>query len=281
MTARTPSASARPKAGKPGLIGLALGGFRDIRDRRNLVRYLVSADLKRTHADSVIGQVWWLLDPILQMAVYWVMVSVIFQKSTPDYALFLFAAILPWKWFSTTLNDSALSVVGRQGLIRQLPFPKIVLPVSTTVAGTVSFGYGLIAFAFVYLGFLDRLSFWVLTIPLIAAVQFVFTLAAAILVSALNAFFRDVQNILAHGLRLWFYLSPALWSMDQIQDPTLQNLMLLNPFTTLFESYRAVTWGTSAPNWTALGVLLVVSLVLLVLAAALFKRVEPAFARIL
>ena len=281
MTARTPAASARSKASPSGLIGLALGGIRDIRARRNLVRYLVSADMKRTHADSLIGQVWWILDPILQMAVYWVMVSVIFQKKTPDYALFLFAAILPWKWFSTTLNDSALSVVGRQGLIRQLPFPKIVLPVSTTVAGTVSFGYGLIAFAFVYLGFLDRLSFWVLTIPLIAAVQFVFTLAMAIMVSALNAFFRDVQNILAHGLRLWFYLSPALWSMEQIQNPTLQKLMLLNPFTTLFESYRAVTWGTTAPNWTALGVLLVVSLVFLVLSIAMFKRVEPAFARIL
>jgi ABC-type polysaccharide/polyol phosphate export permease len=281
MTARTPSAAARPEKAKPGPIGLVLGGLRDILQRRHLIRYLVTADLKRTHADSVIGQVWWLLDPILQMAVYWVMVSLIFERKTPDYPLFLFAAILPWKWFSTTLGDSSNAIVGRQALIRQLPFPKIVLPVSSTIAGTVSFAYGLLAFGIVYLAYLDRLSLWVLAIPLIAAVQFVFVLAAAILVSALNAFFRDVQNVLVHGLRLWFYLSPALWSMSDFNHPTLKQLLVLNPFTTLFESYRAVTWGTHAPEWGALLVLLLVSLVFLFAAIALFKRVEPSFARIL
>ena len=67
-------------------------------------------------------------------------------------------AILPWKWFSATFNEATLSVTGRQSLIRQVQFPKIVLPTSAVIAGTISFGFGLIALGFVYLFYLDRLS---------------------------------------------------------------------------------------------------------------------------
>ncbi len=131
-------------------------------------------------------------------------------------------AILPWKWFSTTLNEATLSVTGRQSLIRQVQFPKIVLPTSGVLAGTVSFGFGLIALGIVYLFYLDRLSLWVLCLPLIAAVQFVFTLAMGILFSSLNAFFRDIQNVMRHALRLWFYLSPGPSSRSTVSRTAIR-----------------------------------------------------------
>jgi ABC-type polysaccharide/polyol phosphate export permease len=284
MTSTSSEALASPvaSAARPGALGLAAQGFREIAERRRLIRYLVGADLKRTHADTAFGQIWWVLDPLLQMTVYFVLVTVIFQRRIPDYPLFLFAAILPWKWFATTLNDSTVSITTRQALIRQVQFPKIVLPTAAVTAGTISFFVGLIALALVYLFFLHRLSAWVLLIPVIAVVQYVFTLALAIGLAALNAFFRDVHNVLRHVIRLWFYLSPGLYSLDLAPDvPIVRTFLLLNPFTHLFESYRAVTWGTTAPLWGGLLAVLVVSIVLLVLALALFKRVEPAFARIL
>ena len=156
---------------QPGAPALAVQGLREVADRRRLIRYLVGADLKRTHVDTIFGQLWWIFDPLLQMAVYFVLVSVIFNRDTPDYPLFLFAAILPWKWFATTLNDATQSVVNRQSLIRQIQFPKVVLPVAAVSAGTVSFAIGLTALGIVYLFFLPRLTPWVLLIPLIAAVQ--------------------------------------------------------------------------------------------------------------
>ena len=245
-------------------------------------RYLVLADLKRTHADTLFGQIWWILDPLLQMVVYAILVSIIFQRDTPDYPLFLFAAILPWKWFSTTVNETAISVTARQSLIRQVQFPKIVLPFSSVVAGTVSFAFGLIALGIVYAFYLDRLSLWVLLIPVIAAVQFLFTVAFGVLVAAVNAFYRDVQNVLRHLLRLWFYLSPALYSLEGLDvGPTLQTILKLNPFAVLMESYRDVTWGETAPDFLGLGILTLVSIVFLFLAVYVFKRAEPAFARIL
>jgi ABC-type polysaccharide/polyol phosphate export permease len=284
MTLPVPETLASPPAlhRRPGFVSLIRQGIGDLVGRRRLVRYLVLADLKRTHADTLFGQIWWILDPLLQMTVYVILVTVIFQKKIPDYPLFLFAAILPWKWFSTTVNDTALSVTTRQALIRQVQFPKIVLPFSSIVAGTVSFAFGLVALGIVYLFYLDRLTAWVLLIPLIAAVQLLFTIAFGILVSVVNTFYRDVQNVLRHLLRLWFYLSPALWALDTLKvGPTFHKVLALNPFAVLLTSYRDVTWGMQAPPFEGLAILAVVSVVFIGLSTYAFKRAEPAFARIL
>ena len=113
------------------------------------------------------------------------------------------------------------SVVGRQGLIRQVQFPKIVLPTAATVAETFSFAIGLIALAFLFIPYHERLSIWVLAIPLIAAVQLVFSLAVAILLAAANAFYRDVANVMGHLLRLLFYVSPALYALWEVPNEEL------------------------------------------------------------
>jgi ABC-type polysaccharide/polyol phosphate export permease len=294
MIAPTTDTQAPPrvKHGR-GAVTLIRSGLSELFGRRRLTRYLVGADIKRTHADTLFGQLWWIIDPLLQMAVYIVLVTIIFERPTPDYPLFIFAAILPWKWFSTTLNDATLSVTGRQSLIRQIQFPKIVLPSAAVLAGTWSFVFGLIALGIVYLFYLDRLTAWVLLLPVVAAVQLLFTMALAILLSALNAFFRDIQNVLRHALRLWFYMSPGLYSLETISKshPTLGAVLRLNPFSVLFESYRSIIWGTNPasgvylppgpPNWAGLIVLTGVSGLLLLLAVLVFKRAEPAFARIL
>jgi ABC-type polysaccharide/polyol phosphate export permease len=289
-------AATPPRDRRPGPLGLAREGFRDILGRRRLIRYLVGADIKRTHADTLFGQLWWIIDPLLQMGVYIILVVFIFARSTPDYPLFIFAAILPWKWFSTTLNDATLSVTGRQQLIRQIQFPKIVLPTASVIAGTLSFAFGLVALGFVYLFYLDRLTLWVLLLPVIAAVQFLFTLGLAILLSSLNAFFRDIQNVLRHVIRLWFYLSPGLYSLASIggSHKIVVDILSLNPFAVLFTSYRAVIWGTEyqvagknvylppgPPDWLGLILLTGFSALLLVFGVFIFKRAEPAFARIL
>lgn len=266
---------------------LALAGLHDLSSRRRLIRYLVGADMKRTHADTVIGQLWWILDPILQVAVYFLVFDLIFKRSTPDFLLFLLSGVLPWKWFNSVIAESMGSVVGRQTLIRQVPFPKIVLPTASTIAGTVSFVIGLTSLAVVYLLYLHRLTPWILTLPLIALVQFVFSLGLALVLSATNAFYRDVSNVMGHVLRLWFYVSPILYTVDDLpKNPTMRFLYSLNPFTTLLSAYHDVIWGTPtdpghAPDFVALGILLAVSLVLVLIAIAIFKRVEPSFARIL
>ena len=298
MTSPTTEAIASTRHRKPRRPAATLvrTGLEEMFGRRRLTRFLVGADIKRTHADTLFGQLWWIIDPLLQMGVYIILVTVIFNRKTPDYPLFIFAAILPWKWFTATLSDATLSVTGRQTLIRQIQFPKIVLPTAAVIAGTLSFAFGLVALGVVYLFYLDRLTPWVLLLPVIAAVQLLFTLGLGILLSSLNAFFRDIQNVLRHVLRLWFYLSPGLYSLSTIAGTheIIYTILRLNPFAVLFDSYRSVIWGSEItvagtttylppgpPNWLGLLVLSGVSGLLLLFGVLIFKRAEPAFARIL
>jgi ABC-type polysaccharide/polyol phosphate export permease len=268
-------------------ISLITEGIVELLSRRRLIRYMVSANMKRTHVDTVLGQVWWVLDPLLQMAIYVVLVEIIFNRGTPDYPLFIFAAILPWKWLSISLGSATGSITGRAGLIRQVQFPKIVLPAGAVVAGTVSFAISLIALGLMYVLFLDRLSPWLLAIPLIAVVQFTFSLGFGIVLSAVNTFYRDVQNLLGHIMRLWFYASPGLWSFqDHLEEPSpLRTILQLNPMAPILESYRNVIYGRldgspAPPDVVGLGIAFAGSCVLLVTGILLFKRMEPAFAKV-
>ncbi|HET9345235.1 MAG TPA: ABC transporter permease [Candidatus Limnocylindrales bacterium] len=281
------TAEARPyrPARRPGALELVVDGFREISSHRRLTRYLVRADLKKHGSDTVLGNVWWVLDPLLQMAVYVVLLQVIFNVQIPDYPLFVFCAILPWKWFSTAVNDGISSVTSRERIIKQVKFPKIVLPVAATTSGVVNFAFGLIPLvALMLLFYSHRISPYLFLIPAIAAVQFVFSLACAVLVAGINVFFRDIANVARHALRLWFYLSPALYSYDAVAgrlDGLAGRVLSLNPWTPLFESYRDVIYNSTMPDWGGLLVLLGFSAVFLVLAMLFFKRVEPSFAKVL
>ncbi|MEA2605296.1 MAG: lipopolysaccharide transport system permease protein [Chloroflexota bacterium] len=287
-------AAYRTSAEARGPLSLLREGIREVASRRLLIRYLVQADLKKSGADTLLGNLWWVIDPLLQMLVYVILVSVIFVNQTPDYPLFIFAGILPWKWFSTSIGDATLSVVAQAQLIRQVRFPKLVLPIATTTAGIANFGFGMIALAGLMLFYRDRITVYLLLIPLIAVVQYVFTLSLAIFVAGVNVFFRDLGNVVRHALRLWFYLSPGLYAIKKLEDSALftgnhalKVIASANPFAILFEAYRSVIYGTDTggpptmPDWAALGALLLVSLVLVGVMTVIFKRLEPSFAKVL
>jgi len=286
VTSEVP-ASFRSSAIQPGAVGLIRAGIAETLSRRRLISYLVRADVKKKGADTLLGNVWWVVDPLLQMLVYVILVSVIFTRPQPDYPLFVFAAILPWKWFTSVVGDGVSSVTSMERLIKQINFPKLVLPVSAVMAGIVNFAFGLIPLAgLIILFYSDRASPWLLTIPLIAFVQLLFSLPIAIALSAINVFYRDVGNLTRHVLRIWFYLSPGLYGTVLIDEISKKShlagvIMRANPFATLFTAYRDVIYNEQAPDWIALGILAGVSVVLLALAVLVFKRVEPSFAKVL
>lgn len=282
----------------PGPIELLREAIAEVLSRRRLIRYLVVADMKKRGSDTLLGNIWWVLDPVLQMLVYLVFVTIIAPRPAPDYPLFIFSAILPWKWFSSVVNDACASVVRDASLIRQIAFPKVILPVASATSAVVGFTWGLIplvAVAVIY----GRLTPLVLWVPVIAAVQYVFSIAAALFVAAANVFFRDLGNVAGHLLRLWWFLSPSLYSLSQLDKlnfikdhPIISDLAHINPFAILFEAYRAVMYGTEVPvaqggapthgpDLGLLGALLVASLILVALTSIFFKRLEPEFAKVL
>ena len=286
LTADMP-AHFRSSAVRPGPFGLLRESIGEVFTRRRLIGYLVQADMRKKGADTLLGNLWWVIDPLLQMLVYVVLISVIFNRGGPDYPLFIFAAILPWKWFQSSVMDGITSVTSAERLVRQIQFPKVILPVASVVAGIVNFAFGLIPLvAMMLLFYRDRLSWTLLLIPVIAAVQFSFNLAMAVGLSAANVFYRDIGNVARHLIRLWFYLSPGLYSVQSLHDaagriPVIGTILLANPFAILFPAYRDVIYDGRVPAWSPLISVLVGSLILLAVMTILFKRVEPAFAKVL
>ncbi|HEY5437125.1 MAG TPA: ABC transporter permease [Candidatus Limnocylindrales bacterium] len=290
MTARSEvPASFRSSSARPGSIALIRIGIRETLSRRRLIAYLVRADLKKSGADTVLGNVWWIIDPLLQMLVYFVLVGVILNRGagTPDYPLFIFAAILPWKWFESTVRDGASAVVRSERLVKQIYFPKLVLPFAATISGVAHFAFGLIPLALlIAFAYPERASPWILLLPVVAFVQLVFSLAVATGLAAVNVFYRDIGNLAHHLLRFWFYLSPALYGLDEVAKLSEQHRIVavwftLNPWTYLLGAYRDLIYYGRPPEGGPLLVVLLLSIVLLAIAILVFKRLEPSFAKVL
>jgi ABC-type polysaccharide/polyol phosphate export permease len=277
----------RSSAIRPSPIHLIRLGFGELLQRRRLIRYLVQAELKKKGSDTLLGNVWWVIDPLLQMVVYLILVTVIFQRDTPAYPLFLFGAILPWKWFNTSITSGIGSVVGMERLIKQINFPKLVLPVASVMSGIVNFFFGLIPLGVLIFAFYhDRATPWLLLIPIVAFVQLLFTLPVAIVLAAVNVFYRDVSNLSGHLIRLAFYVSPGLYSIDLTYKaaekyPILAPVILGNPWNVLFTSYRDIIYDGRAPDWVGLGLVSLASIGLFAVAIVIFKRLEPSFAKVL
>ena len=170
-----------------------------------------------------------------------------------------------------------------------------MLPTAATVAGVVSFTFGLVALGLLMLFYQDRISPYLLLIPVIAAVQFVFTLACAFLVAAGNVFFRDLGNVETHLLRLWWFLSPGLYSLALLDAaehlPGVPDPADARRGSTRSRSCsRPIGWSSTvrrtrhrpaSPISRSLVALLVASLILLALTTIVFKRLEPNFAKVI
>jgi ABC-type polysaccharide/polyol phosphate export permease len=296
--------SFRSSAVRPSAVTLVTTALHEILSRRRLIAYLVRAQIKKQGTDTLLGNIWWILDPLLSMLVYVLVMTVIFARKTPDFPIFLLAAMIPFKWFTGSVGDSVGAVVGQAQLIKQIQFPKIVLPLTICGAELVNLGFGMIVLAAVILvGYLPHLTLMVLWVPVIAAVQFVFTIGLSLIVSSITVFYRDIGNLIGHVMRLIFYLAPILWSFDAVQGgrggdlekalgPVGFQILHYNPISVLLESYRhaiygvvndgGLSWSAAvAPNLLSLAFVLAIGIVLCVIGALVFKRLEPAFAKVL
>jgi ABC-type polysaccharide/polyol phosphate export permease len=192
----------------------------------------------------VLGFFWSFINPLLLLLVYSFVFTYVMKGSNDEriqpYALFMFCGILPWTWFSTSLLESSGVLISGGNLIKKVLFPAEVLPIVSVLAGLVHFCFGLpilVAFLIYY-----RVPVWptdLLWFPLVVLVQLVLTTGLALLVSALTVHFRDVRDLLANLLTLWFFATPIIYPISQAPGRVRQ-LLNLNPFTHLAVAYQDV-----------------------------------------
>jgi lipopolysaccharide transport system permease protein len=211
---------------------------------RGLIQSLVARELKARYRGSLLGFFWSFINPLLLLLIYTFVFTVVMPGVRPPelepFALFMFCGILPWSWFSSALLESANVLIAGGNLIKKVLFPAEVLPIVTVLAGLVHFCFGLpilAAFLMYYrtpIVLTDMLWF-----PVVVATQLVLTLGLALLVSALTVHFRDVRDLLANLLTLWFFATPIIYPLSQV-PPEARTLLNVNPFTHLAVAYQQV-----------------------------------------
>jgi lipopolysaccharide transport system permease protein len=251
---------------------------------RGLIVSLVARELKARYRGSVLGFLWSFINPLLLLLVYSFVFTTVMPNTTvgvQPFVLFMFCGILPWNWFSSSLSEAAGSLIAGGNLIKKVLFPAEVLPLVNVLTNMVHFFLGLpilVAFLLIY-GHYPRPEN-LLWFPVAVLVQLVFTSALALIVSALAVHFRDIRDILANLLTLWFFATPIIYPWFQ---PSVQRFHLLfdiNPFTHLAVSYQEALFFNGGPvgHWKWLVALGAFSVVLFLAGYWLFDRLRDSFA---
>jgi len=249
---------------------------------RGLIQSLVARELKARYRGSVLGFFWSFINPLLLLLIYTFVFAYIMPgrfEGTEPYALFLFCGILPWTWFSSSLNESSGVLISGGNLIKKVLFPAEVLPIVTVLANMVHFFLGLPILALFLLYFRTPLSLPELAwFPVIVAVQLVLTLGFALILSALTVHFRDIRDLLSNLLTLWFFATPIIYPWRLAPD--LGKWFLnANPFTHLAISYQEVLFFAGPfGHWRWLLVLAACSVAFFLFAYFIFDRLRDTFA---
>ena len=219
---------------------------------RDLLRNLVVRDLKTRYKRSVLGFAWSFLNPLFMVMIFTVVFTVIARaQNVPNYPLFALCGLLAWNFLAGSVSGAARSIVGNAHLIDKVYFPRELLPISVVFSNLINFILSLIVFFVLLLLFRVPLSWWVLSLPIIIAVQFVLVVGLALIVAALNVFYRDVEHVLDVGLLAWFFLTPIFWELELLPnklplpwgDGGIDIWLLeyrLNPMASLVTDYRYI-----------------------------------------
>lgn len=252
---------------------------------RGLIQSLVARELKARYRGSVLGFFWSFINPLTLLLIYtfvfkYVMPAAV--QGVTNYPLFMFCGLLPWTWFASSLVESSGVLISGGNLIKKVLFPAEILPIVTVTANMIHFFLAL-PILVVFLLYYDAplTASELVWFPVVVAVQYLFTLACALLLSALTVHFRDIRDILSNILTLWFFATPIIYSYLHLPESAkpFMKYMNLNPFVHLAISYQEILFFAGPfGHWKWLLALGGVSIVLFLGAYWMFDRLRDSFA---
>lgn len=262
--------------------------LRQLWARRQFARENAVSELRAQHMDTALGQAWHLLNPILLTAIYYLVFDVILDatRGVENFIVFLAIGVLSYHWAQKAITSAASTIVGNEGLIRSLQFPRALLPLSTVLQQTLAFLPGVLVMVAVTVGFGEGIGVtWLLVIPAFV-LQFLFILGAGFLAARAADGFRDTLNLLPFLFRLVFYGSGILYAVDErfhswFEHWWVEAIFVANPFYCFVSLWRDALMSSqdirniglmwvSATVW-ALGILVV--------GTAVFRAGEKGYGR--
>jgi lipopolysaccharide transport system permease protein len=288
MSLETPVIPASSPAEEPPVISIRPSrgwvsiNWRELWEYRELLYFLTWRDLKVRYKQTVLGVAWAVIQPFFTMVVFSIFFGQLAGMPSDGipYPVFTYCALLPWQLFASVLGQSSSSVVTNERLISKVYFPRLIVPISTVLAGLVDFAIAFVVLLGMML-FYGIVPTWaILTLPLFLLMAVATALGVGLWLSALNVEYRDIRYVIPFLIQFWLFATPVAYPSSIVPEPW-RAVYGLNPMAGVVEGFRWSLLGqTSSP-----GPLLVVSIIttLLLLASGLYyyRRVEKTFADVI
>lgn len=255
--------------------------LRELWRARELVFSLAERDLRARYKQAVLGFSWAVVTPLLLMVAF----SLVFPRVAKvdsggvPYPLFSYIGLVPWAFFSTSVSQGGTNIINNAGLLNKVYCPREVFPIASVAVAAVD---GLIAtlvlgILFVVFSFVPQPeSYWV---PVLLAVQVIFTLGITLALSAIMVYVRDIRHLLPIALQLGLFATPVAFSLDQLVPAGLQPIYVaLNPLGEVIDAYRRTVLYGQQPDMQLLCIAAISATVMFLAAYILFKRLETGFA---
>ncbi len=250
-----------------------------------LLVMFIKRDLVSVYKQTVLGPLWFIIQPILTTITFVVIFGNIAKISTDGLPqiLFYLAGITIWNYFSETLTATSNTFITNANIFGKVYFPRLVLPLSKVFSGLIKFGIQFFLFILVIVYFLlkgsevhpDILGMLVIT-PVVLFIMAGLGLGFGLILSALTTKYRDLIFLITFGIQLLMYATPVIYPMSVISSK-YKWLIAANPMTWLVEAFRKVYLGAGELSWAGLGYSFGFMVVILAIGTIIFNRVEKTF----
>ena len=259
----------------------------------DLLMNLTLRDLRSKYKRSVLGWTWSVLNPLVAVVVYSAVFSVFLriEPSVGDpsglnsYAVFLLVTLLPWQFHVTSLTEANRSITANSSLITKIFFPRWVLPTSAVLARFLTLIVEMLVLLILIALWEGHIAFqWIPVIAALMILQLLFTIGLALMISAANGYFRDIQHFLMVALQPWMFLTPILYPLNLVPADkeflgiSYRTLYQLNPMVSWAKAYRNVLYDLRFPSLERWLAILTATFVVLYLGFKIFNRLEPRMA---
>jgi ABC-2 type transport system permease protein len=257
--------------------------FKNLFSYRELLFSLTKKELKVKYRGSFLGFFWSLLNPVLIMLVYSFVFSIVLRQGIKEFAVFLLCALLPFNFFSNSVNYGSGSIISNANLVKKIYFPKEIIPLSIVFSNFINFLLELIILFIVLSIFRYKFYTYLYLLPVVIIIQVFFVSGVSLLVSSLNVLFRDLQHLVSILMMVWFFGTPIIYPLSMVPE-RFQFIMQINPMAVFATFYRDIFYYVKYPEgfyipsiWVIL-ICLGITFGIFFLGYYVFKKIEPRFA---
>lgn len=252
--------------------------LKEIFDYREMIYSLVRQDLRGRYKGSVLGFLWTFINPLLQLAVYTFVFSVIMPNNIDKFYLYLFVGLVPWLFFSGSMTGGAACIMAQKDMVKKIYFPREVMPISYVTSGFVNMLFCFIViFVVILISGIGFNPVALLCLPIVMLVEYTMALGGAMVTSALTVYFRDLEYILGIVTMAWMYFTPIIYTVDMVPEP-LRPILNLNPMTPVIVAYRNILYYKQVPELRTLLLAFGLGLIVLIIGALVFNKLQKGFA---